>query len=140
MSCDTPSSLTKHLYNICTMLDQRRRRWTGVVQMLYKYFVFVTPPSLTLVPLKLRGYKLQIVLRHFFWTDLQLDRRHSDPSQWRRSEVDRTRGSMESGNDRLSGQKHNTVILLSRRTGRSIRPDAHFSRNRLTGFHKSYFY
>ena len=22
---------TKHLYNICTMLDQRRRRWAGVV-------------------------------------------------------------------------------------------------------------
>ena len=32
---------TKHLYNICTMLDQRRRRWADVVQMLYKYFVFV---------------------------------------------------------------------------------------------------
>ena len=31
---------TKHLYNICTMLDQRRRRWTDVVQMLYKCCVF----------------------------------------------------------------------------------------------------
>ena len=31
---------TKHLYNICTMLDQRRRRWADVVEMLYKYFVF----------------------------------------------------------------------------------------------------
>ena len=31
---------TKHLYNICTMLDQRRRRWAYVVQMLYKCFVF----------------------------------------------------------------------------------------------------
>ena len=31
---------TKHLYNICTMLDQRRRRWADVVQMLYKSFVF----------------------------------------------------------------------------------------------------
>ena len=30
----------KHLYNICTMLDQRRRRWADVVQMVYKYFVF----------------------------------------------------------------------------------------------------
>ena len=30
----------KHLYNICTMLDQRRRRWAAVVQMLYKCFVF----------------------------------------------------------------------------------------------------
>ena len=25
---------TKHLYNMCTMLDQRRRRWADVVQML----------------------------------------------------------------------------------------------------------
>ena len=31
---------TKHLYNICTMLAQRRRRWTDVVQMLCKCFVF----------------------------------------------------------------------------------------------------
>ena len=31
---------TWHLYNICTMLDQRRRRWAYVVQMLYKCFVF----------------------------------------------------------------------------------------------------
>ena len=31
---------TKHLYNICTMLDQRRRRWANVVQMLCKCFVF----------------------------------------------------------------------------------------------------
>ena len=31
---------TKHLYNICTMLDQRRRRWVDVVQMLHKCFVF----------------------------------------------------------------------------------------------------
>ena len=31
---------TKHLYNICAMLDQRRRRWAHVVQMLYKCFVF----------------------------------------------------------------------------------------------------
>ena len=31
---------TKHLYNICAMLDQRRRRWADVVQMLYKCFVF----------------------------------------------------------------------------------------------------
>ena len=27
---------TKHWYNICTMLDQRRRRWSNIVQMLYK--------------------------------------------------------------------------------------------------------
>ena len=31
---------TKHLYNICTMLDQRRRRWADVVQMLYEYVVY----------------------------------------------------------------------------------------------------
>ena len=31
---------TEHLYNICTMLDQRRRRWADIVQMLYKCFVF----------------------------------------------------------------------------------------------------
>ena len=30
---------TKHLYNICTMLARRRRRWADVVQMLYKCFV-----------------------------------------------------------------------------------------------------
>ena len=27
---------TKHLYNIYTMLNQRRKRWANVVQMLYK--------------------------------------------------------------------------------------------------------
>ena len=31
---------TEHLYNICTMLAQRRRRWANVVQMLYKCFAF----------------------------------------------------------------------------------------------------
>ena len=31
---------TKHLYNICTLLDQRRRRWADVVQMIYKCVVF----------------------------------------------------------------------------------------------------
>ena len=35
-----PPVHTKHLYNICTMLDQRRRRWAGIVQMSYKCFVF----------------------------------------------------------------------------------------------------
>ena len=30
---------TKHLYNICTMFDQRRGRWFNVVQFLYKCFV-----------------------------------------------------------------------------------------------------
>ena len=31
---------TKHLYNMCTKLAQRLRRWPNIVQMLYKYFVF----------------------------------------------------------------------------------------------------
>ena len=31
---------TKHLYSICTMLDQRRRRWADVIQLLYKCSVF----------------------------------------------------------------------------------------------------
>ena len=31
---------TTYLYNICTVLDQRRRRWDDIVQMLYKWFVF----------------------------------------------------------------------------------------------------
>ena len=38
----------KYLYNIYTMLDQRRRRWTDVVQTLYKCFAFAgmyTPMS-----------------------------------------------------------------------------------------------
>ena len=41
IKCDLQNPVnTKHLYNICTMLDQRRRRWADVVQMLYKCFVF----------------------------------------------------------------------------------------------------
>ena len=35
---------TKHLYDICTMLAQRRRGWADVVQMLYKCFVFAGSP------------------------------------------------------------------------------------------------
>ena len=35
-----PSINTKHLYNICSRLDKRQRRWADVVQMLYKCFVF----------------------------------------------------------------------------------------------------
>ena len=30
---------TKHLYNICTTSAQRLRRWSDVIQMLYKRFV-----------------------------------------------------------------------------------------------------
>ena len=36
-------------YNICTMIDQRRRRWADVVQM----FVFSDPPSPSAVSLRL---------------------------------------------------------------------------------------
>ena len=32
---------TKHLYNIHTMLDQRRRRWADLVEVLCKCFVFL---------------------------------------------------------------------------------------------------
>ena len=32
---------TNYLYNICTMLDQRLRRCSNIVQMLYKCFVFL---------------------------------------------------------------------------------------------------
>ena len=35
---------TKHLYNICTKLDQRQRRWSNIVQMLFKCFVFAGVP------------------------------------------------------------------------------------------------
>ena len=37
---------TKQYYNICTMLDLRRRRWADVVQMLSKCFVFAGLSSL----------------------------------------------------------------------------------------------
>ena len=40
VSLSPASKQNKHLHNICTMLDQRRRRWADVVQMLYKCFVF----------------------------------------------------------------------------------------------------
>ena len=31
---------TKHLHSICKTSAQRLRRWSNIVQMLYKYFVF----------------------------------------------------------------------------------------------------
>ena len=31
---------TKHLYNICTTSVQRLRRWSNIVHILYKCFVF----------------------------------------------------------------------------------------------------
>ena len=33
----TPNA--KHLDNICTMVDQRGRRWAVAVQIVYKWFV-----------------------------------------------------------------------------------------------------
>ena len=37
--CPSPEN-TKHLYDIWTMLDQRRRRWADIIQLLNKCFVF----------------------------------------------------------------------------------------------------
>ena len=33
---------TNHLYNICTILVQHRRRWADVVQIMYKCFMFAS--------------------------------------------------------------------------------------------------
>ena len=47
---------TEHLYNICTMLNQRRRRWADVVQILYNVLcllgvhVLFTAPGCSLSP------------------------------------------------------------------------------------------
>ena len=40
---DTTPVNTKHLYSICTTAAQRLRRWSDIVQMLYKCFVYVYP-------------------------------------------------------------------------------------------------
>ena len=42
MLCASPANPVnaKHLYNICTMLDRRRRRWADVEQLLYKCVLF----------------------------------------------------------------------------------------------------
>ena len=45
----TCSANKTHLYNICTMLDQRRRRWADVVGMLYKCFVFAGHKNVTIM-------------------------------------------------------------------------------------------
>ena len=37
---DCSPANTKHLYNICTTSVQRLRRWTNIVQLLYKCLVF----------------------------------------------------------------------------------------------------
>ena len=34
----------KHLYSICTMMDQRQRRWAAVVRMVYAWFSFTGMP------------------------------------------------------------------------------------------------
>ena len=39
MAVHIPANI-KHFYNICTMSDQRRRRWADVVQLLCKSFAF----------------------------------------------------------------------------------------------------
>ena len=49
---------TKHLYNICTMLVQRRRRWADVGQMLYKCFVFTGSANNLLVVISGRLFKI----------------------------------------------------------------------------------
>ena len=46
-----PANKKKLLYNICTMLGQRRRRWADAVQMLYKCFVFLGIVGSTLAQL-----------------------------------------------------------------------------------------
>ena len=42
--CPSHPANTKHLYNICTTSAQRLRRWSNIVQMLYKCFVFTGHP------------------------------------------------------------------------------------------------
>ena len=39
-NCTSIPVNAKHLYNICTVLGQRRRRWADAAQMLYKCFLF----------------------------------------------------------------------------------------------------
>ena len=38
---DNSPANTKHVYNICTTLAQRLRRWSNIVQLLYKCFVLL---------------------------------------------------------------------------------------------------
>ena len=69
---DKPSK-QKKLYDICIMLDQRRRRhWDDVLQMLYKCFLFAGK--------KLR--RKNIVITHkikiYYWINSQ-QTRHVDP-------------------------------------------------------------
>ena len=45
---DKTSANTKHLHNICPTSLQRRRRWSNILQMLHKCFVFTGTRSITL--------------------------------------------------------------------------------------------
>ena len=38
--CSAVPANTKYLYTICILSAQRLRRWSNIVQMVYKYFVF----------------------------------------------------------------------------------------------------
>ena len=60
-----PPVNTKHVYIMCTMLDQRRRRWANVVQMLYKCFVFAgyNRSYPFYLPLKLSNLKQKISIK-----------------------------------------------------------------------------
>ena len=49
----------KTVYNICTMLDQRRSRWADFVRMLYKCFVFDGLLS-TMIRLRLKTNVLEL--------------------------------------------------------------------------------
>ena len=51
---DVPAN-TKYLHNICTTSIQRLRRWTDIIQMLCKYFVFAgTSASFCITSVQLR--------------------------------------------------------------------------------------
>ena len=52
------SANTKHLYNICTTLAQRLRRWSNIVKMLYKCFVFTGKGPATVLYIKGRVSQL----------------------------------------------------------------------------------
>ena len=47
----TSPANTIHLFHICTMSAQRLRRWSNIVQMLYKCFVFAGSALFVICPL-----------------------------------------------------------------------------------------
>ena len=62
------SANTKYLYTLCTMLEQRRRRWAEVVQLLYKCFAFVGYTFLNLKkPFNIYLYSLSYSLHLLQW-------------------------------------------------------------------------